>query len=233
MIAGRHPVQIVARATGQSSKLQLQAEVEMDGDIVATAGQCPVAHGARSLMSLRGRSNRDWWPNQLNLRVLHQNSALSDPMGKGFDYGTEFQRLDLESVRRDLYALMTDFAGLVAGRLRPLWRAVHPDGVAQCRHLPHRRRPRRRLLRHAALRAAQQLAGQCQPRQGAPAALADQAEVRRADLLGRPDDPDRQLRARIDGLQDLRLRWRARRHLGAAGGHLLGRRGDLARRHAL
>ena len=79
----------------------------MDGDIAA-AGQCPVAHGARSLMSLRGRVNRDWWPNQLNLRVLHQNSALSDPMGKGFDYGAEFQRLDLESLRRDLYALMTD-----------------------------------------------------------------------------------------------------------------------------
>jgi catalase-peroxidase len=59
-------------------------------------------------MSLRGRVNRDWWPNQLNLRVLHQNSALSDPMGKGFDYGAEFQRLDLESLRRDLYALMTD-----------------------------------------------------------------------------------------------------------------------------
>ena len=63
---------------------------------------------------------------------------------------------------------------------------VHPHGVAQRRHLPHRRRPRRRRPRPAALRAAQQLARQRQPGQGAPAALADQAEVRPQDLLGRP-----------------------------------------------
>jgi catalase-peroxidase len=80
----------------------------MDGDIAAPTGGCPVAHGAQSLMSLRGRLNRDWWPNQLNLRVLHQNSALSDPMGLAFDYAKAFQELDLEAVRQDLYALMTD-----------------------------------------------------------------------------------------------------------------------------
>ena len=80
----------------------------MDGDIVEQAGQCPVAHGGRSLQSLRGRSNRDWWPNQLNLRILHQNSALSNPMGEGFNYAEEFKKLDLEAVRQDLYALMTD-----------------------------------------------------------------------------------------------------------------------------
>ena len=80
----------------------------MDGDIAAPTGGCPVAHGAQSLMSLRGRQNRDWWPNQLNLRVLHQNSALSDPMGKGFAYAKAFQELDLEAVRQDLYALMTE-----------------------------------------------------------------------------------------------------------------------------
>ena len=66
-----------------------------------------------------------------------------------------------------------------------------------------------------ALRAAQQLAGQRQPRQGAPAALAGQAEVRPEDLVGRPDDLRRQLRARVDGLQDVRLRRRPRGHLGA------------------
>jgi catalase-peroxidase len=80
----------------------------MDEDPAATAGQCPVAHGARSLQSLRGRLNRDWWPNQLNLRVLHQNSALSNPMGKDFNYVEEFKKLDLEALRQDLYALMTD-----------------------------------------------------------------------------------------------------------------------------
>ena len=59
---------------------------------------------------MRGRamSNRDWWPNQLNLRVLHQNSSLSDPMGADFDYTEAFNSLDLDAVRNDLYALMTD-----------------------------------------------------------------------------------------------------------------------------
>ena len=124
-------------------------------------------------------------------------------------------------------------AGLVAGRLRPLRAVLHPHGLAQRRHLPHRRRPRRRRRRHAALRAAQQLAGQRQPRQGAPAALADQAEVRPQDLLGRPDDPRRQRRAGVDGLQDLRLRRRPRGRLGAGRGHLLGPRGQVAGRRAL
>ena len=49
--------------------------------------------------ALRGRSNRDWWPNQLNLRILHQNSALSNPMGKAFNYAEEFKKLDLEALK--------------------------------------------------------------------------------------------------------------------------------------
>jgi catalase-peroxidase len=55
-----------------------------------------------------GTSNRDWWPNQLNLRILHQNSPLSNPMGKGFNYAKEFKKLDLQALKKDLYALMTD-----------------------------------------------------------------------------------------------------------------------------
>ena len=70
--------------------------------------------------------------------VLHQNSPLSDPMGKDFNYAEEFKKLDFEALKKDLYALMTDFARLVAGRLRTLRAALHPDGVAQCGHLPHR-----------------------------------------------------------------------------------------------
>jgi catalase-peroxidase len=54
------------------------------------------------------RSNRDWWPNQLNLRILHQNSALSNPMGGAFNYAEEFKKLDLKALKQDLYALMTD-----------------------------------------------------------------------------------------------------------------------------
>jgi catalase-peroxidase len=56
----------------------------------------------------RGRSNIDWWPNQLNLKILHQHSSLSNPMGKDFKYAEEFKKLDLNAVKKDLYALMTD-----------------------------------------------------------------------------------------------------------------------------
>ncbi len=56
----------------------------------------------------RAHTNRDWWPNQLNLKVLHQQSALSDPMGETFDYGKEFKSLDLNALIKDLHALMTD-----------------------------------------------------------------------------------------------------------------------------
>ena len=58
--------------------------------------------------SVRGTSNQDWWPNQLNLKLLHQNSSLSNPMGKDFKYAEEFKKLDLKAVKKDLYALMTD-----------------------------------------------------------------------------------------------------------------------------
>ncbi|WP_208179282.1 catalase/peroxidase HPI [Sinorhizobium medicae] len=67
------------------------------------AGKCPVAHTAP-----RGRSNRDWWPDQLDVQVLHRHSDLSDPMGKSFDYAEEFRKLDLDALKRDLHALMTD-----------------------------------------------------------------------------------------------------------------------------
>ena len=56
----------------------------------------------------RGTSNHDWWPNQLNLRVLHQNSALSNPMGASFNYAEEFKKLDLDAVKKDIFAVMTD-----------------------------------------------------------------------------------------------------------------------------
>ena len=80
----------------------------MDDQNAGTAGTCPVAHGARPKETFAGRSNRDWWPNQLNLDDLHRNSALSDPMGKDFDYAEEFKQLDLQALKKDLFALMTD-----------------------------------------------------------------------------------------------------------------------------
>ncbi len=70
--------------------------------------KCPVAGGPRAQMTAGSRSNRDWWPNQLNVKVLHQNSPKSDPMGAAFDYAKEFKSLDLHAVVKDLTALMTD-----------------------------------------------------------------------------------------------------------------------------
>jgi len=69
----------------------------------STEGKCPVAHGAR-----RSHANADWWPNQLNVNILHQHSPKSDPMGKEFNYAEEFKSLDLKAVVKDLHALMTD-----------------------------------------------------------------------------------------------------------------------------
>ena len=67
-----------------------------------SAGKCPFTGGAR------GHTNRDWWPNALDLECLHRNSPLSDPMGEAFDYAKEFKSLDLNAVIKDLHALMTD-----------------------------------------------------------------------------------------------------------------------------
>ncbi|MBL8564405.1 MAG: catalase/peroxidase HPI [Hyphomicrobiaceae bacterium] len=69
--------------------------------------KCPM-HGARGNVTFGGRSNRDWWPNQLNLRILHQNTPAGNPMGGAFDYAKAFKSLDLAAVKKDLTALMTD-----------------------------------------------------------------------------------------------------------------------------
>ena len=70
--------------------------------------KCPVTGKTRADLSGNGTSNKDWWPNQLNLKILHQNSNLSNPMGADFKYSEEFKKLDLAAVKEDLYALMTD-----------------------------------------------------------------------------------------------------------------------------
>ncbi|HWQ73541.1 MAG TPA: catalase/peroxidase HPI [Desulfitobacteriaceae bacterium] len=71
-------------------------------------GKCPVTGRMKNATAGGGTSNRDWWPNQLNLKILHQNSPLSNPMGSEFNYAEEFKKLDLASLKKDLYALMTD-----------------------------------------------------------------------------------------------------------------------------
>lgn len=72
------------------------------------AGKCPVMHGSRTKMGSVGTANYEWWPNQLNLAILHQHSPKSNPLGETFNYAEEFKKLNLASVKKDLEALMTD-----------------------------------------------------------------------------------------------------------------------------
>jgi len=79
----------------------IKRRIEMSNE-----SKCPVHHNPTA--SSGGTSNQDWWPNQLNLNILHQQSEKSNPMGEGFNYAKEFKKLDLEALKKDLYALMTD-----------------------------------------------------------------------------------------------------------------------------
>ena len=75
---------------------------------MSSEARCPFApmHGSRT--SASAQSNRDWWPNRLNLAILHQHSAKSNPMGAQFNYAEAFAKLDYAALKKDLYALMTD-----------------------------------------------------------------------------------------------------------------------------
>lgn len=73
-----------------------------------TEAKCPFSGGAGKNAMTRGTSNADWWPEQLNLKILHQRSALSNPLGENFDYAEAFAKLDLDAVVNDLHALMTN-----------------------------------------------------------------------------------------------------------------------------
>ncbi len=75
---------------------------------MTTESKCPFSSAARTQAVAGASTNADWWPNQLNLGILHQHSALSDPMGEAFNYAEEFKSLDLDAVVKDLHALMTD-----------------------------------------------------------------------------------------------------------------------------
>ena len=77
----------------------------MDGNNV---GKCPVMHGAVTTNSASGTSNREWWPNQLNIGILHQHDQKSNPMGASFNYREEFKSIDYKALKKDLHDLMTD-----------------------------------------------------------------------------------------------------------------------------
>ena len=75
---------------------------------MSDSGKCPFGGTSGRTTAGRGTSNRDWWPNQLNLGILHQHAPAGNPLGPDFDYAAEFKQLDLAALKRDLYALMTD-----------------------------------------------------------------------------------------------------------------------------
>ena len=74
---------------------------------MSTESKCPVTGMTKKAIAGGGTSNREWWPNQLNLKILHQHSALSNPLGEDFDYAEQFKSLDLAALKKDLHALMT------------------------------------------------------------------------------------------------------------------------------
>ena len=80
----------------------------MSKETQSPESQCPVMHGSLSSNSSTGTSNQDWWPNQLNLSILHQHDKKTDPMDEGFDYAEEFKKLDFDALKKDLNDLMTD-----------------------------------------------------------------------------------------------------------------------------
>ncbi len=79
----------------------------MDGTVTTGTGKCPVMHGSATSHKSSGTSNRDWWPNQLNLNILHQHDRKSNPLGEDFDYAEEFKKLDYYALKQDLRDLMT------------------------------------------------------------------------------------------------------------------------------
>ena len=189
-----------------------------------SAGKCPVVH--------RSFKNRDWWPDTLDIEVLHRNSPLSNPMGEDFDYAKEFKSLDLNAVIKDLHALMTDsqdwwpadfghYGGLF---IRMAWHSAGTyritDGRGGAGGGQQRFAPLNSWPDNANLDKARRLLWPIKQKYGRKISWADLFVL------------DGQRGARVDGLQDLRIRRRPRRHLGARGA-LLGTGGDVARRRTL
>ncbi len=189
--------------------------------------KCPFSSKAHA-----GRSNKDWWPNQLNLKVLHQNPAKGDPMGPGFNYAEEFKTLDLDAVKKDIEAVMTtsqdwwpaDFGHYGPLFIRMAWhaRARIASTTAAAARAPASSASRRSTAGPTTATSTKRAACCGRSRQ----------KYGQEDLVGRPDGPHRQRRPRVHGLQDLRLRRRARGRVGARGDQL-GHRGHVARRRPL
>ena len=164
--------------------------------------------------SSRPRTNQDWWPNQPNLQVLHYHSPLATPLGQDFDYRQEFEKLDVEALRQDVFEVMTtsqDWWPADYGHYGPLfirmsWHSAGTYRIADGRGGGGRGAQRFAPLNswpdNASLDKARRLLWPIKQKYG-------QA------LVGRPARLRRELRDGVDGLQDVRLRIRSTGHLRA------------------
>ena len=185
---------------------------------MSTAAKCPFPHATRTQAVAGASTNASWWPNQLNLGILHQHSTMSDPMGEAFNYAAEFRSLDLDALIRDLQALMTDSQDWWPADWGHYGGLVHPHGLAQRRNLSH-------------CRTGAAVAGTGNQRFAPINSWPDNGNLDKARRLlwpikqkygNRISWADLMIlagncRARVDGLQDLRIRRRSRRHLGTGG----------------
>ncbi len=184
--------------------------------------KCPFSGGQHATTAVGGRSNRDWWPNQLNLKILNQNSPRVDPMGQAFNYAAEFKSLDLAAVRKDIIAMMTvsqDWWPADYGHYGPLfirmaWHSAGTyrisDGRGGAGNGTQRFAPLNSWPDNGNLDKARRLLWPIKQKYGQKLSWADLMILAGNCAL------------ELDGLQDIRICRRPRGCVGARGRHLLG-----------